>query len=198
MKKVSKEELQRRQMLLVATSGLGAIGATYAIYPFLASMSPSEAARAAGAPVRFDPSRLAPGTLATVEWRGRPIWVLHRNAAMLARLAQNRPLLADPDSMQPQQPGYAQNLTRSIKPDTLVLTGICTHLGCIPLFRPEAGAPDMGSDWPGGFYCPCHGSRFDLAGRVFKNVPAPLNLAVPAYAFLKTGELLIGKDRQSA
>jgi ubiquinol-cytochrome c reductase iron-sulfur subunit len=198
MEKVTKEELKRRKILLIATTGLGAIGIVSMIYPFFASLAPSEAARAAGAPVRFDVSRLAPGALATVEWRGRPIWILHRSEAMLARLTQNVQTLADPDSSQPQQPPYAKNPYRSIRPEYLVLTGICTHLGCIPLYRPEAGAADIGGDWPGGFYCPCHGSRFDLAGRVFKNVPAPLNMEVPAHAYLDTGELLIGADSRSA
>ena len=198
MEQVSEAEQKRRKMLLAATASVGAVGIAATIYPFLASLAPSEAARAAGAPVRFDVTRLAPGAMATLEWRGRPIWVVHRSEAMLGRLRQNTALLADPESAQPQQPPYAKNPWRAIKPEFLVLTGICTHLGCIPLYRPEPGTADVGSDWPGGFYCPCHGSRFDLAGRVFKNVPAPLNLEVPAHAYVNAGELLIGADSGTA
>jgi ubiquinol-cytochrome c reductase iron-sulfur subunit len=176
-------ELARRKFLLVSTVGVGGVGLVASAIPFVASMQPSERARAAGAPASIDITRIAPGALATVEWRGKPVWVLHRTPAMLAALARPNDLLLDPDSRTDQQPPYARNATRSIRPAILVVEAICTHLGCIPAFRPEPGAPDLGPGWPGGFYCPCHGSRYDLAGRVFKNVPAPLNLVVPPHAY---------------
>jgi ubiquinol-cytochrome c reductase iron-sulfur subunit len=188
--------LERRKLLLAATTGVGAVGTLATVAPFLETMAPSEAAKAAGAPVEFDVRNLAPGKLQTVEWRGKPVWVLHRSEEMLAGLNKHDALLADPNSSQEQQPKYATNADRSIKPAIFVVIGICTHLGCVPTFRPERGAPDLGADWPGGFYCPCHGSRFDLAGRVFKNVPAPLNLEVPQYTYLSDTRLLIGEDKK--
>ncbi|HJV81902.1 ubiquinol-cytochrome c reductase iron-sulfur subunit [Noviherbaspirillum sp.] len=188
----------RRSALLTATSVVGGVGVAAAVYPFLSSMQPSEAARAAGAPVEVDISTLAPGKLTTAEWRGKPIWILHRTDEMVAELSKHNNLLADPNSTVPQQPPYAANPARAIRPPYLVLIGICTHLGCVPVFRPERGASDLGSDWPGGFYCPCHGSKFDLAGRVFKNVPAPINLEVPAYTFLSDSKLLIGEDKKKS
>ena len=186
-------ELRRRKFLLVTTAGVGGIGLVATAIPFVESMQPSERARAAGAPTDVDVGRIAPGTLSTVEWRGKPIWVLHRTPAMIASLQGHDALLADPASKVDQQPDYAQNPTRSIRPDYLVLVAICTHLGCIPAFRPEPGAPDLGADWPGGFYCPCHGSRFDLAGRVFRNVPAPRNLEVPPHVY-HGDKLVIGEQ----
>ena len=137
---------------------------------------------------------IAPGTLFTAEWRGKPVWVLHRTPEMLAALKGHDDQLADPLSKEDQQPPYAKNIYRALKPAYLVLTAICTHLGCIPLFRPEPGAPDLGDNWPGGFYCPCHGSRFDLAGRVFRNVPAPRNLEVPPHQYANATRLVIGLD----
>ena len=187
-------DLQRRQVLRAATTGVGVIGVVATAVPFVESMQPSEAAKAAGAPVEFDLGGLAPGKIATVEWRGKPVWVLHRTDAMLASLKKDDALLADPDSKKPQQPSYAENDARAIRPPFLVVIGICTHLGCVPTYRPEAGAPDLGANWPGGFYCPCHGSKYDLSGRVFKNVPAPLNLEVPPYTYLSDTKLLIGSD----
>lgn len=183
-----------RRALLAATAGVGGIGAICAVVPFVESFAPSEAAKAAGAPVEVDIGNIEPGRLVTVEWRGKPVWILHRTDAMLAALGNHDGMLVDPKSSQPQQPPYATNPTRSIRPAFFVATGICTHLGCVPSFRPEPGAADLGPTWPGGFYCPCHGSRFDLAGRVFKNVPAPLNLEVPPYAYLSDTRLLIGAD----
>jgi ubiquinol-cytochrome c reductase iron-sulfur subunit len=194
----SNAELRKRRILLAATAGAGGIGLVSAIIPFVESMEPSEAAKAAGAPVEVDVSRLAPGRVITVEWRGKPVWILHRTDAMLALLGKHDVMLADPRSTQDQQPPYAANATRSIRPPFFVAVGICTHLGCVPTFRPEPGAADIGADWPGGFYCPCHGSRFDLAGRVFKNVPAPLNLEVPPYRFVSDTRLLIGADSGKA
>ncbi len=192
------EDLNRRKALLTATTVVGGIGVVAVAEPFLSSMQPSEAARAAGAPVEVDIGTLPPGKLTTVEWRGKPIWLLHRNDAMLASLTKHDNLLVDPGSAQPQQPQYAVNPGRSIRPPFFVVIGICTHLGCVPVFRPEAGAPDLGADWPGGFYCPCHGSKFDLAGRVFKNVPAPRNLEVPPYTYLSDTRLLIGADNKKS
>jgi ubiquinol-cytochrome c reductase iron-sulfur subunit len=189
-------EVRRRRILLAATAGLGGVGVVAALTPFVASMAPSEAARAAGAPVEADLAKIAPGRMATIEWRGKPVWIVHRTEAMLETLIADEPELADPDSKRSEQPPYARNRTRSIKPEFFVSIGICTHLGCIPSYRPDKDATaELGADWPGGFYCPCHGSRFDLAGRVFKNVPAPLNLEVPQHTYLDPTRLLIGEDK---
>jgi ubiquinol-cytochrome c reductase iron-sulfur subunit len=157
-------------------------------------MQPSAKARAAGAPVRADISKLEPGQMIRVKWRGKPVWLVKRTDEMLEGLPALDTELRDPDSLQPQQPPYAQNEFRSIKPQILVTVGICTHLGCSPTYRPDVGAADLGADWPGGFFCPCHGSRFDLAGRVFKGVPAPLNLEIPPHRYLSDTELVIGED----
>lgn len=188
------DKRSRRQFLAVSTAALGGAGLAATAIPFIATMSPSERARAAGAPVEADTSNIAAGALVTVEWRGRPVWILHRTPEQLASLGGHDDQLVDPASRKPQQPPYAANPSRSLKPEFLVLTAICTHLGCIPSYRPEPGAADIGPDWPGGFYCPCHGSRFDLAGRVFKNVPAPSNMEVPPHTFNAAGKLLIGVD----
>jgi ubiquinol-cytochrome c reductase iron-sulfur subunit len=188
----SEKELRKRRMLLAATAGAGGVALVGTIVPFVETMEPSEAVKAAGAPVEVDVGSIGPGRLITVEWRGKPVWILHRTDAMLALLGNHDQMLVDPASKQDQQPPYAANPTRSIRPPFFVAVAICTHLGCVPTFRPEAGAPDIGANWPGGFYCPCHGSRFDLAGRVFKNVPAPLNLEVPPYRFLSDTRMLIG------
>jgi ubiquinol-cytochrome c reductase iron-sulfur subunit len=158
-------------------------------------MQPSAKARAAGAPVRADISKLEPGQMIRVKWRGKPVWMVKRTDDMLQALPALDPELRDPDSEQPQQPAYAQNGYRSIKPEILVTVGICTHLGCSPTYRPDVGAADLGGDdWKGGFFCPCHGSRFDLAGRVYKGVPAPLNLEIPPHRYLSETELVIGED----
>lgn len=190
----------RRRRLLVVTTGLGLVGTGFAATPFVKSMLPSARAKAAGAPVEADISKLEPGQLITVEWRGKPVWILYRTPAMLAELKQDVNLLVDPHStVQSQQPVYAQNDWRSIKPQILVLVGICTHLGCSPEKRLQAGAESgLGPNWPGGFFCPCHGSKFDLAGRVLKNVPAPTNLVVPPYKYLSDTRLLIGADSKGA
>ncbi|MDQ9172175.1 ubiquinol-cytochrome c reductase iron-sulfur subunit [Oxalobacteraceae bacterium R-40] len=190
-------DIRRRKFITLAASGVGGAGLIASAVPFVASMSPSEAAKAAGAPVEVDLSSMQPGMLLTVEWRGKPVWILHRTDPMLTLLKRHDSLLLDPQSREPQQPDYAANATRSIKPQYLIVIGLCTHLGCIPTFRSDTTAADLGSDWPGGFYCPCHGSKFDLAGRVFKNVPAPLNLEVPRHEYLNDTRLLIGKDRKS-
>jgi len=190
----------RRRRLLAITSGLGIVGAAFAATPFVLSMMPSARAKAAGAPVEVDISKLEPGQLLTVEWRGKPVWILRRTRAMLKSLTDVEKLLADPKSgVADQQPSYAQNDARSIKPEILVLVGICTHLGCSPDKRLDAGiASGLGDDWLGGFFCPCHGSKFDLAGRVYKNVPAPTNLVVPPHAYLSDRRIIIGADQKGA
>lgn len=189
----------KRRMLIIATGAAGAVGGLGVAAPFVMSMTPSARARAAGAPVEVDISKIEPGMLLTVEWRGKPVWVLHRTAAMLKRLPDTDDEVVDPKSKVPMQPAYAVNEYRSIKPDYLVLIGICTHLGCSPSQKLQPGADSgLGADWPGGFFCPCHGSKFDLAGRVYKGVPAPTNLEVPPYTFLSDSRLLIGDDSQGA
>ncbi|MEN3365728.1 MAG: ubiquinol-cytochrome c reductase iron-sulfur subunit [Burkholderiales bacterium] len=193
---IGYREVRRRRMLLAATAGLGGIGVVATLVPFVKSMGPSEAARAAGAPVEADLSRVGPGRVVTVEWRGKPIWILHRTDEMLNTLPKVENQLADPNSTQPQQPPYARNRTRSINPRYFVAIGVCTHLGCIPGYRPDADTTgELGPDWMGGFYCPCHGSRFDFAGRVYRNVPAPLNLEIPQYTYLSDTRVLIGEDK---
>ncbi len=182
---------ERRRFLTGVTAGVGATGAAVAVVPFVASMTPSAKAKAAGAPVRVDISRLEPGKLLKIEWRGKPVWIVKRTEEMLSTLAQVD-VLADPNSEVGQQPTYAQNDYRSLKRDILVLVGICTHLGCSPLEKFASG--ELDSEWPGGFFCPCHGSKFDLAGRVYKGVPAPTNLEVPPHRFLTDSEIEIGVD----
>ena len=186
---------KERRMLVVATGAVGAVGALAAISPLFVSMAPSERAKAAGAPVEVDLAKLEPGMLITEAWRGKPVWILHRTDEMLSRLGETAELVSDPDSKLPMQPDYAKNVERSIKPQYLILVGICTHLGCSPTQKLEAGeASGLGADWSGGFFCPCHGSKFDLAGRVYKGVPAPANLEVPPHQFLSDSRLLIGDD----
>jgi ubiquinol-cytochrome c reductase iron-sulfur subunit len=188
----------RRRILVVATSVVGAIGAGFAAVPFIASMNPSAKARAAGAPVEADISKLEPGALLRVKWRGKPIWIVNRTPEMLEALPSNDPLLVDPNSEVPQQPAYCKNPTRSIKPEYLVAIGICTHLGCSPTYRPDVAPEDLGPNWKGGFLCPCHGSRFDLAARVFKGVPAPTNLVIPIHMYLNDTTILVGQDQGAA
>jgi ubiquinol-cytochrome c reductase iron-sulfur subunit len=161
-------------------------------------MEPSAKARAAGAPVRADISKVEPGQMIRVKWRGKPIWVVNRTQEMLDVLPTLDSQLRDPESVESEQPDYAKNEYRSIKPEYLVLIGICTHLGCSPTFRPDIAPADLGKDWKGGFFCPCHGSRFDLAGRVFLGVPAPLNLVVPPYRYLSATEIMIGDEGGAA
>jgi ubiquinol-cytochrome c reductase iron-sulfur subunit len=191
---------RRRTLLVGATTLTGSAALTGTAVILIQSMGPSEAAKAAGAPVDVDLTAIAPNALLTVEWRGKPVWILHRSARMLALLDQHKEMLVDPLSRQDQQPPYAANATRSIRPDFMVMTALCTHLGCVPLYRPQdnADAAALGPQWAGGFYCPCHGSRFDLAGRVYKNVPAPRNLEVPPHRYLNERHLLIGADAAHA
>ncbi|MBN9696479.1 MAG: ubiquinol-cytochrome c reductase iron-sulfur subunit [Zoogloea sp.] len=185
-----------RRTLLVATAGAGGALLVGAAIPFVGSLTPSERAMAAGAPVEVDIDKLAPGDMMVVEWRGKPVWILRRTPGMLAALAKAEPHLADPASaVEAQQPDYARNPQRSRRPDVFVAVGICTHLGCSPSSAFQAGNPALGADWPGGFLCPCHGSTFDFAGRVFKNKPAPTNLEVPPHAYLSDTRLIIGVDQ---
>jgi ubiquinol-cytochrome c reductase iron-sulfur subunit len=188
----------RRRVLVAATTAVGAVGAGFVAVPFIQAMNPSAKAKAAGAPVEADISKLEPGALLRVKWRGKPIWIVKRTPEMLAALPTLDPRLTDPNSTVPQQPEYCKNPTRSIKPEIWVAIGICTHLGCSPTFRPEFAPDDLGADWKGGFFCPCHGSRFDLAGRVFKGVPAPTNLVIPDYMFLNDTTIMVGLGQGAA
>lgn len=183
---------QRRRFLTTSAGALGGVGALCALTPFVSSWMPSAKALAAGGPVQVDLSRIEPGQQITVEWRGKPVWIIRRTADMLAQLDKHVAQLRDPDSHVEQQPVYARNSCRSIRPEYLVLIGLCTHLGCTPKYKPYEN--DLGSDSPGGFYCPCHGSRFDLSGRVFKSMPAPINMQVPPYRFLNEHTIVIGED----
>ncbi|MCP3868030.1 MAG: ubiquinol-cytochrome c reductase iron-sulfur subunit [Gammaproteobacteria bacterium] len=191
-------DLKKRRLLTAATSVVGAVGAGYVVYPFLASWAPSEKAKAAGAPVEADIGKLEPGQLLRVKWRGKPVWVVRRTEDNLKDLSSLDSVLADPGSEMPQQPDYCKNPVRSIKPEFLVAIGICTHLGCSPTFRPEMAPADLGADWKGGFFCPCHGSRFDLAARVYSGVPAPTNLVIPPHQYLSDTKILIGEDGGAA
>jgi ubiquinol-cytochrome c reductase iron-sulfur subunit len=184
----------RRHFLTVATVVTGGVGAIATAVPFVVSFKPSARAQALGAPVEVDVSKLELGALLKVEWRGRPIYILHRSDEMVASLKNDVSLLRDPTSEDSVQPSYAQNEHRSIRPAFLVLEGVCTHLGCAPMPRFEVAPADLGPQWPGGFYCPCHGSKFDLAGRVFAGVPAPANLTVPPYRYINDSTILIGSD----
>ena len=188
----------RRHFLTVATAVTGGVGLAAAAVPFVASFKPSARAQALGAPVEVDVSKLEPGALLKVEWRGKAIFILHRTEEMLGSLARDAELLRDPASDESTQPDYARNEHRSIRPPILVLEGVCTHLGCAPLARFEVGPADLGADWPGGFFCPCHGSKFDLAGRVFSSVPAPRNLPVPPHRYVNDSTIVIGADTGNA
>jgi ubiquinol-cytochrome c reductase iron-sulfur subunit len=187
-----------RRNLIAATAAVsGAAGAAVAV-PFAWSWWPSERAKAAGAPVTADISNLAPGELQVVEWRGKPVWIMRRTKEMLDAVKKADDKVTDPNSEVPLQPDYAKNEYRSIKPDVLVLVGICSHLGCSPQQKSAEAKGEMGADWAGGFLCPCHGSKFDLAGRVYKGAPAPVNLDVPPHMYLSDGTILIGDDKKGA
>jgi ubiquinol-cytochrome c reductase iron-sulfur subunit len=188
----------RRRFLTAATTVIGGVGVAFALVPFISSMQPSAKARAAGAPVRADISKLEPGQMIRVKWRGKPVWIVDRTQEMLDTLPTLDSQLRDPASLQSEQPDYARNELRSIKPKYLVLIGICTHLGCSPTYRPDIAPADLGKEWKGGFFCPCHGSRFDLAGRVYSGVPAPTNLPVPPHRYLSETEILIGDEGGAA
>jgi len=184
----------RRHFLTVATVVTGGAGVIATAVPFVSSFKPSARAQALGAPIEVDVSKLELGALLKVEWRGHPIYILHRSDEMIASLKKDAGLLRDPESKDSEQPSYATNEYRSIKPAYLVLEGVCTHLGCAPMPRFEVAPADLGPQWPGGFLCPCHGSKFDLAGRVFQGVPAPTNLSVPPYRYINDSTILIGSD----
>jgi ubiquinol-cytochrome c reductase iron-sulfur subunit len=186
--------LSRRKVLTAATGVVGATGATFLAVPFVSSWQPSEKAKAAGAPVDADISHLQPGQMLTVAWRGKPVWVVRRTPDMVQKLTGNVTELRDPASEQSIQPNYCQNDSRAINSEFFVVVGVCTHLGCAPLYRPAIGSPDVSEDWQGGFFCPCHGSKFDLAGRVYQGVPAPTNLEVPPYRFLSESIVRVGED----
>ena len=188
----------KRRFLIAATTAMGGVATAAVATPFVVSMLPSERAKAAGAPVEVDISKLEPGSIITVEWRGKPVWIINRNQEMLDQLNKIDDQLTDPKLDVAQQPDYAKNPTRSIKPNLMVLVVICAHLGCSPSSKLKAGEEGMGSDWPGGFFCPCHGSKFDLAGRVYKGSPAPTNLEVPPHKYLSDARLLIGDDGRGA
>lgn len=182
----------KRRFLVAATSVVGGIGAAAATTPFVMSFWPSERAKAAGAPVDVDISKIEPGQKIDIEWRGKVVWLINRTKPMLESLPQLDAKVADPNSDVPQQPAYCKNEHRSIKEAMFVAVGICTHLGCSPTFRPEIGPADLGADWLGGFFCPCHQSKFDLAGRVYKGVPAPTNLVIPPHKYLSDADITIG------
>ena len=190
----------RRRFLVASTSALGAVGAVGAAVPFVASWNPSAKAKAAGAPAKADISKLEPGQQMIVEWRGKPVWIVRRSEEALANLEKMSDKLADPNSEKPQQPDYIpKTAQRSLKPEIMVMTGICTHLGCSPTYRPEVGAEDLGgAEWMGGFFCPCHGSKFDLAGRVYAGVPAPTNLVIPPHSYESDSVIVIGVDPEGA
>jgi ubiquinol-cytochrome c reductase iron-sulfur subunit len=190
----------RRHFLLVATTVTGIAGAAMTAVPFLASWQPSARAQALGAPVDADISKIEPGSLVKINWRGQAVFIVRRTPEMVATLTTKEVTdnLRDPGSNESEQPNYAKNDGRSLKPDLLILVGVCTHLGCAPMDRFQPQDAELGATWPGGFYCPCHGSKFDLAGRVFKDVPAPLNLRVPPYRFLNEGMVQIGVDSGAA
>ena len=188
----------RRRFLIGATSVVGGVGVVGAAVPFVASWNPSAKAEAAGAPVTVNISKIEPGQQITVSWRGKPVWIVRRTEQMLENIDKLTDRVKDPQSEEPQQPPYIEGAYRAIKPDIAVLVGLCTHLGCVPSYRPEVAPADLGPDWLGGFFCPCHGSHYDLAGRVYRAQPAPLNLEVPPYRFDDDVTLTIGLDPEAA
>jgi len=187
-------DTSKRQFLTKALTVVGAVGAGYLAVPFLSQMQPSAKAMAAGAPVEVDISKMEEGQLLRVAWRGKPVWVLNRTSEALKTLASLESQLVDPASNESIQPETSKNAVRSIKPEIFIAVGLCTHLGCSPTFRPEIAPHDLGDDWKGGFFCPCHGSKFDLAGRVYSSVPAPTNLDVPPYRYVTDTHIIIGED----
>jgi len=188
----------RRRFLIGATSVVGGVGVVGAAVPFVASWNPSAKAEAAGAPVTVNISKIEPGQQITVEWRGKPVWIIRRTEEMQANIEKLNDRVKDPQSEAPQQPPYIDGILRSLKPEFAVLVGLCTHLGCVPSYRPEVAPADLGDDWLGGLFCPCHGSRYDMAGRVYDAQPAPLNLEVPPYRFDDDATLTIGLDPEAA
>ena len=194
----SKKSLNRRNFLANLTKVMGGVGGIFAVIPFLSTMLPSEKAKSTGAPIEIDVSGLKPGAFKVVEWRGKPVWVVRRTAEMINNTQEDNDILTDPKSLEEHQPKYTQNKFRSLNPEYLVLLGVCTHLGCSPLYKPNSKTAELGLDWKGGFFCPCHGSKFDLSGRVHKGMPAPYNLEVPPHYFISESRIIVGKDGESA
>jgi ubiquinol-cytochrome c reductase iron-sulfur subunit len=189
----------RRRFLVGATSVVGGVGVIGAAVPFVASWNPSAKAKAAGAPVKANFSKIEPGQQITVAWRGKPVWILRRTPEILANIKKLNDVVLDPYSKESsQQPPYCKGIYRSIKEEFLVVVGICTHLGCSPTYRPQIAPPDIGPNWLGGYLCPCHGSKYDLSGRVYKGQPAPLNLLVPPYKYLSAEHIIIGVNEEKA
>jgi ubiquinol-cytochrome c reductase iron-sulfur subunit len=188
----------RRRFLIGATSVVGGVGVVGAAVPFVASWNPSAKAEAAGAPVTVNVSKIEMGQQITVEWRGKPVWLIRRNERMLESIEKLNDVVRDPNSTEPQQPPYIDNIYRSLEPDLAVLVGLCTHLGCVPSYRPEVAPADLGEDWLGGLFCPCHGSKYDMAGRVYSAQPAPLNLEVPPYRYDDESNITVGLDPEGA
>ncbi len=189
----------RRRLLTAGASVVGAVGVAATAVPFISSMQPSEKAKTAGAPVEFNISKIEPGRKVTVKWRGMPVWIVRRTPEMLEQLPSLDQKLQDPASENiEQQPDYAQNAHRAIDSEYLIMVGLCTHLGCSPTYRPEQAPADLGAEWIGGFFCPCHGSRFDLAGRVYAGEPAPSNMPIPPHKYLSESIVLIGEDEETA
>lgn len=194
-----QEVSDARRRLIVATAAAGGVATVATVVPFVATLAPSERAKAAGAPVEVDISRLGAGEMLVAEWRGKPVWIVHRSKEMLESIKKVNDKVADPKSERPNQPEYAKNEFRAIKPEYFIAIGICTHLGCSPTEKFKPGAESgIDADWPGGFLCPCHGSTFDLAGRVYKSKPAPDNLEIPRHMYLSDSRILIGEDKKGA
>src|SRR5690554_418764 len=188
----------RRRFLIGATAAVGGVGVVGAAVPFVASWNPRDKAEAAGAPVTVNISKIEPGQQVTVEWRGKPVWIIRRTDEMVDNIEKLNDKVKDPQSEAPQQPTYINGILRSLKPEFAVLVGLCTHLGCVPSYRPEVAPADLGDEWLGGLFCPCHGTRYDMAGRVYKAQPAPLNLEVPPYRYDDDATLTIGLDPEAA
>ena len=196
---MSDQEVDKsKRVFLIGTGVVGGVAAVATAAPFAGSMFPSERAKAAGAPVEIDISKIAPGDMQIFEWRGKPVWVINRTKEMLEDIAKNDAKVSDPKSEVPQQPAYAKNEYRSIKPEIAVIVGVCTHLGCSPQFKSADDKAEMGMEWNGGFFCPCHGSKFDFAGRVLAGSPAPINLEIPKYKFVGDAKIIIGDDSKEA
>ena len=191
-------DIEKRRFLTKTATVVGAVGAGFLAVPFLSSMRPSAKAEAMGAPVEVDIAKLEPGQRVVVLWRGKPVWVVRRTTEALASLAALDNEVADPNSDQSQQPHSSKNEARAIKAEYFVAVGVCTHLGCTPVYRPEVAPADLGVDWKGGFFCPCHGSKFDFAGRVYKGVPAPVNLDIPPHYYISDTRIMIGLDGEKA
>lgn len=189
-------DLKKRRFLTLALTATGAVGAGFASVPFISAMAPSARTKALGAPVEIDISKLEDGQLVRVKWRGKPVWVVKRSPEMLARLNEVEGYLADPDSDNSVQPEECKNSYRSLRPEIFLAIGICTHLGCSPSYRPDIQPEDLGNDWLGGFFCPCHGSKFDLAGRVYASMPAPINLEIPDHYYLNDDQILVGEKAE--